>query len=457
MKAERVYLILVLLVLMVIVLGVGSYVRSGGSEIFAATSIAALPAGYVLVLTTYALRKSNAKILLVWCILAMVMIRSVQVWKTGIDFRDELRFIDYSKALFEQGQFLGYLRYYPANIPFAAVFYSLYSIWHNTEVFEVVALIVYPILVFGYLYMTRQIERLSHYKDSVSPLIPAVMFLPFIPTFSILPTYYWPQLLGLGVLFFAFGSVLKLASSESTQTRRALILTIGLSILLVFSHSVSSALYLLTVPFIYLAVSDKSKKRMLLFIEIFTLLLFVAVHYSQYWSTWVQIGRALLGDALAWQRLERYSFPDLGSVGRSSIFMTVAHTGFFVVVGVFVLWRLLRTIRSDFGARSPSSWMLTRTLRSLLSPLRKDPISTAFVGLGVLAFLSAAFIGGNFLDPVRIIGWIALLALPIIIPKNKVGAIVLVVVLVALFFLLVWTVNSPWGSPIGSSVNLNTG
>jgi hypothetical protein len=220
---------------------------------------------------------------------------------------------------------------------------------------------------------------------------------------------------------------------------------------------VSSALYLLTVPFIYLAASDRSKKKMLLFIEIFTLLLFVAVHYSQYWSTWVEIGRALLGDALAWQRLERYSFPDLGSVGRSSIFMTVAHTGFFVVVGVFVLWRLLRTIRSDFGARSPSSWMLTRTLRSLLSPLRKDPISTAFVGLGVLAFLSAAFIGGNFLDPVRIIGWIALLALPIIIPKNKVGAIVLVVLLVALFFLLVWTVNSPWGSPIGSSMNLNTG
>jgi hypothetical protein len=47
--------------------------------------------------------------------------------------------------------------------------------------------------------------------------------------------------------------------------------------------------------------------------------------------------------------------------------------------------------------------------------------------------------------------------LPIVIPKHRAWAFVVVAVLLFFFFLLVWTVNSPWGSPIGSSVNLNDG
>jgi hypothetical protein len=52
---------------------------------------------------------------------------------------------------------------------------------------------------------------------------------------------------------------------------------------------------------------------------------------------------------------------------------------------------------------------------------------------------------------------VSLLALPVVIPKRRGWAFLVVAVLLFLFFLLVWTVNSPWGSPLGSSVNLNDG
>jgi hypothetical protein len=164
MKSETRYLILGLAALLAIIVCVGSYVRTGGSYVFLATSLAAVPAGLVLVISAFALRKADWRVQILWCIFAMIMIRSVQLWKVGIDFRDELRFIDYSKKLFEEGQFLGYLRSYPVNIPFAAIFYGLYSLWHDIEVFEILALIVYPLLVLGYSFMAKEISKTKWYR-----------------------------------------------------------------------------------------------------------------------------------------------------------------------------------------------------------------------------------------------------------------------------------------------------
>lgn len=455
MKRDGLYFVLGSVALLIVISVVGFFVRTGGSDVFLATSLAAVPTGLIIVTVTFLLRKSGHKVQLIWCCLSMVLLRSVQLWKAGIDFRDELRFISYSRALFEQGQFLGYLRYYPVNIPFAGVFYGLYSVFRDVETFEVLSLVVYPLLVLGYYYMVNEIAKLKHYAGSLSPLIPAVMFLPFAPTFSIVPTYYWPQLLGLGVLFFALGGLLSFLNGDSESRKRKLLVVSALSVMLVFTHSISSALYLLTIPFFYWAIQDKGKKRVTVLLWIGTFVLFIVAHYEQYWPTWVELYRALLGDASAWQRLQRFSFPSLGSIGRQGIFMTLGHTGFFIVVGVLVLVRVFRSSSLGSDVSMSVKERIVKLPRSLLQVLRTDPLSSSFVGLGLLAVASAVVLGGNFLDPVRIIGWSSLLALPVVIPKKKGYALVLVVVLLALFFLLVWTVNSPWGSPLGSSQNLN--
>lgn len=455
MKRDSLYFALGSVALLIVIGVVGFFVRTGGSNVFFATSLAAIPTGLIIVAVTFLLRKSGHKVQLIWCCFSMILLRSVQLWEVGIDFRDELRFIGYSRTLFEQGQFLGYLRYYPVNIPFAGIFYGLYSVFRDVETFEVLSVVVYPLLVVGYYYMVNEIAKLKHYAGSLSPLIPAVMFLPFAPTFSIIPTYYWPQMLGLGVLFFALGSLLSFLNSDAQSRKKMLLVVSGLSVVLVFTHSISSALYLLTIPFFYWATQDEGKKRITVLLWIGTFVLFIAAHYEQYWSTWVELYRALLGDASAWERLARFSFPNLGSISRQGIFMTLGHTGFFIVVGILVLIRVFKSYSLGSDVSMSVKERIIKLPRSLLQILRTDPLSSSFVGLGILAIASAVVLDGNFLDPVRVIGWSSLLALPVVIPKKKGYALVLVVVLLALFFLLVWTVNSPWGSPLGSSQNLN--
>jgi len=455
MKSETRYLILGLAALLAIIVCVGSYVRTGGSYVFLATSLAAVPAGLVLVISAFALRKADWRVQILWCIFAMIMIRSVQLWKVGIDFRDELRFIDYSKKLFEEGQFLGYLRSYPVNIPFAAIFYGLYSLWHDIEVFEILALIVYPLLVLGYSFMAKEISKTKWYRGLSEPVIPAVLFLPFAPTFSIIPTYYWPQLLGLAVLIYAIGCLVRLLNTESEKLRQQFVMVTALSMVLVFTHSVSSALYILTVLFFLFASRDNRERRILIWIGLITLIAFAAAHLVDYWSIMRAMLQAMLGDAAAWRYLESYSFPDIGSMVRQGIFMTVAHTGFYFVAGILALGRFFRRMHTD-----ESDSRLRRAFSSLvqrLRDLRRDPILVSFLGFGVVTVLSATFFGGNFLDPVRMIGWACLLVLPVVVPRNRWVALAVVVVLLFLFFLLVWTVNSPWGSPLGSSQNLNSG
>ena len=454
-KRDILYFALGSAALLIVISVVGFFVRTDGSDVFFVTSLAAIPAVFIIVAITFLLRKSSLKVQLIWCCFSMILLRSVQLWKVGIDFRDELRFIDYSRALFEQGRFLGYLRYYPVNIPFAGIFYGLYSVFHDVETFEFLSLVVYPLLVLGYYYMVNEIAKLKHYAGSLNPVIPAVMFLPFAPTFSIIPTYYWPQLLGLGVLFFTLGSLLRFLNSDDQHRKKMFLIVSGLSVILVFTHSISSALYLLTIPFFYWATQDKGKKRVTVLLWIGTFVLFIVAHYEQYWPTWVELYRALLGDASAWERLSRFSFPNLGSISRQGVFMTLGHTGFFIVVGVLVLIRVFKSSSLGSDVLMSAKERLIKLPRSLLTIVRTDPLSSSFVGLGLLAIASAVALGGNFLDPVRIIGWASLFALPVVIPKKKGYALVLVLVLLALFFLLVWTVNSPWGSPLGSSQNLN--
>ena len=458
MKSSREthYTILGLALLLVIVLWIGAYVRGGGSYVFPSTSLAAVPASLILLVMTFALRKADKRTQLIWCIFAIILLRSVQLWKAGIDFRDELRFIDQSRRLFEQGQFLGYLRYYPMNIPFAAVFYGLFSVWPDVEVFETLALLVYPLLVLGYSFMASEISKMKTYKGLSPPVIPAILFLPFAPTFSIIPTYYWPQLLGLVVLFFAVGSLLRLINTVPDRLRARLGVATALSVVLVLTHSISSALYILTVLFFWIASRDRLEKRILVTIGLITTLAFAVAHLVEYWSIVQALMQAVLGDAAAWRYLESYSFPDFGSVMQRGIPMTIAHTGFFLMVSVLVIARAFGKIHHDEGLGSGSH----RTSGSLSSRFRglvRDPILASFICFGAVAFLSATFLGGNFLDPVRLIGWACLLALPIVAPRTKFGAFITVVVLLFLFFLLVWTVNSPWGSPLGSSLNLNDG
>lgn len=458
MKINReIYILIIgLELLLVIVLCVGAYVRAGGSYVFLATSIGAVPAGLILVVSAFALRKADKRVQLLWCVFAIILLRSVQLWKTGIDFRDELRFIDQSRRLFEEGQFLGYLRYYPTNIPFAAILYGLFAVWGDVEVFETLTLFVYPLLVLGYSFMADEVSSMRTYRGLSGSIIPAVLFLPFAPTFSIIPTYYWPQLLGLVVLFFSVGSLLRLLNTEQKRPRRQSGIVIALSIILVLTHSISSALYILTVLFLWLASSDKREKRVLVSTGLVTALAFAAAHLLEYWSIVQALTQAMLGSAAAWRYLESFSFPDINSVASAGIPMTVAHIGFFFVIGILVIVRVFGRSHANDDPGSGSG----RTLSSLmmrLSNLRRDPILISFIGFGLVTLLSAVFIGGNFLDPVRMIGWACLLTLPVVTPRTKLGALITVVVLLFLFFLLVWVVNSPWGSPFGSSQNLNNG
>jgi len=443
-------------ILSIVVICAGTYVRSGGSEIFLVVSLAAVPTGLTLAAITYLLRKADRRVELIWCSLVMILIRSLQVWKVGIDFIDELGFIRISQTLFQEGRLLGYLKYYPVNIPFAGVFYALYTIWRNPEVFEVLAYMVYPLLVLGYYFMVKEILKIKAvHRDFSNPAIPAIMFLPYAPTFVLIPTYYWPQLLGLIVLCFSFASLLHLTSCKSDKARRWVIVVVALAILLPFSHSISTVLFLLTILFFYFTMHDRTKRSTFLFVGAISFITFIVAHLDEYSSIIRRIILALFGDVSAWRYIERYSFPDIASVARRGPIVTLAHIGFYCVIGTLILVQRTHALRVSKSRLSLEPNSFTNLLTSLFQYLRSEPITFSFFGFGILSFVSAVSLGGNFLDPVRMLGWASLLALPQVIPNKKANAVVFMVILLGLFFLLVWTVYSPWGSPFGSSPNLN--
>jgi len=439
--------------LFIVVLFLGTYIRTGGSEILLATSLAALPTGFTIISISYMLRNADKRIQLLWCSLVMILIRSVQLWKTGIDFRDEVGFIKSIQEYFQQGRLSGYLKYYPANIPFVAIFHGFYLIWHDVETFEILAFFVYPLCVVAYYSMVKEITKL--YKNSSTPAIPAIMFFPFAPTFCIIMTYYWPQLLGLTILFFSCAMLLRLLSSRSEKARHRVIALIGLSTTLVFSHSISTALFLLTILFLYLAWDNRAKTGTLLRIGLVTSITFIVTQFDHYSSTLRLITFAILGDTTAWQSIERYSFPDIASAFRTGPIVTLAHTGFFIVVGSLILLRAYRLVTCGSLAMTQPTNHFAESLTLLYKRLKSDTVVFLYIGFCVLSFMFAFFFGGNFLDPLRMMSWASLVALPVIVPSKKVNALLLMVVLLVFFYLLIWTVWSPWGSPFGSSPNLD--
>lgn len=439
--------------LFIIVFFLGTYIRTGGAEILLATSLAALPTGFTIIAISYMLRNADKRIQLIWCSLVMILIRSVQVWKPGIDFRDEVWFIKLIQEYFQQGQLSGYLRYFPANIPFVAIFHGFYLIWHDVEIFEILVFFVYPLCVVAYFFMAKEITKL--YGTSSTPTIPAIMFFPFAPTFCIIMTYYWPQLLGLTVLFFSCAILLRLLSSKSGNARHWVIAVIALSTTLVFSHSISTALFLLTILFLYLTWDNRAKRGTLLRIGSLTFVMFIVAQFDHYSGTLRLIIFAILGDITAWQSIERYSFPDVASVFRMGPIATLAHTGFFIVVGSLILLRAYRLLNYGSLVTTQPMNRFAESLTLLYKRLKSDIVVFLYVGFGVLSFIFAFFLGGNFLDPLRMMSWASLVALPVIVPSKKVNALLLMAVLLAFFFLLIWTVWSPWGSPFGSSHNLN--
>lgn len=443
-----IYLVIGTVSLLIIVFFLGTYIRTGGSEILLATSLGALPTGFTIIVISYMLRNADKRIQLVWCSIVMILIRSVQVWHPGIEYTDESWFIKEALNYFQNGQLSGYHQFYPANIPFTAIFYILYLIWNDIEIFEYLVFFVYPLLVVGYYFMAKEIINL--YGKSSNPAIPAIMFLSFAPTFSIIPTFYWPQLLGLVILFFSCATLLHLLSSESGKARQWVILIV-LSTTLVLSHSISTALFILTIIFLYLTCNDKAKKRTLLYIGFFTFLIFAVFHFNQYSTLLRQIISASLGDIKARQSIMRYSFTDIDSVFRTGPIVTLAHTGLFVVVGSLILLKIYRIFNYSYLVKTQTK----NHFIERLNLLKSDTIVFLYVGFSVLSLIFAIFLNGSFLDPVRMMSWVSLFALPVIIPSKKQNALLLMVILLFFFFLLIWTVYSPWGSPFGYARGLN--
>jgi len=295
--------------------------------------------------------------------------------------------------------------------------------------------------------MAKEITKL--YKSSLNPDIPAIMFLPFAPTFLI-RTHYWPQVLGLGVLFFSCAILLHLLSIESLKAKHW-VMIIASSTILVFSHSISTAIFILTILFLYIACDNRAKKWILLRIWVFTFLMFMFAHYE-----WISIYLRLIifafqGDITALQAIKRLSFTNINSIFRNELLMTLAHTGLFIVVGSLILLRAYRVLNHRFIVTIQSKKLFVEWLILLKS----DIIVVSYIGFSVLSFVFAFFLYGSFLDPVRLMSWASLFALPVIIPSKKSDALLLMVILLTLFFLLIWTVNSPWGFLFGSVNGLN--
>jgi hypothetical protein len=434
--------------LFIIVFFLGTYIRNGGSNILLATSLGALPTGFTIIVISYMLRNADKRIQLVWCSVVMILIRSVHLWRPGIDFGQEAWFIKSILDYFQKGILSGYLKLFPANIPFAAIFYVFYLIWHDVETFELLVFFVYPLLVVGYYFMAKEIMKL--YRTSSTPILPAIMFFSIIPTLANLPPFYWPSVLGLGVLFFSCATLFHLLSSESGKSRQWVIL-IALSTTLVFSHSISTALFILTIFLLYLTCGNRAKRWILLRIGLFTSLMFTVAQYDYYSKYLRLIIFAIQGDIKAWQDIMKLSFTNIDSVFRTGPIMTLAHTGLFIIVGLLILLRAYRLLNHKFIITMQSKKLLVEWL----TLLKSDTIVFLYVGFSVLSFIFAVFLGGSFLDPVRLMSWVSLCVLPVIIPSKKPNALLLMVILLVLFFLLIWTVNSPWGYLYGSVHGLN--
>jgi len=449
-KREVIFLVTGIIVVLTIISLVGFYVRTGGKEILVVTTLAAIPVGFVVIATSFTLRNANRRTQLIWCVALLILLRSVQIWKPGIDYRDELRFIRITEDYFQRGQLSGYLESFPANIPFAGVFYGLYMyIWQDPESFELLAFVVYPLLVLGYYFMINEVSKLKSNLMISNPYISALMLLPFAPVFQIIPTYYWPQLFGLAVLCFSLASLLRLLSCKSG--RKWAVIAIASSILLTFTHNISSALYLITILFLFLTLRDETKRNSLLVIGIITFATFVAAHLDQYSGLARNTVLMIFGSGRAAQGIEHLSFADLASAIAKGPIVTLAHTGILLVVGLLILARLYRAFKTAPHVQKRRLDSLKCFIRCLIA----DPIVFSFFGFSVLAFFSGVFLKG-LLDPTRMVSWASLLALPRVIPSKKANALLLMAVLLALFFLLIWTVNSPWGSPFGSNPNINT-
>jgi hypothetical protein len=435
-----------------IIVLLGMYIRTGGSEILLFTSLAAIPTGMTIVTISYSLRGANVRIQVLWCIILMILIRSVQLWKTGVDFHDEIGFIKITQDFFQHGHLTGYIKDFPANIPFLAIFQAFYSIWPDVEAFEILVLFLYPLLVIGYYFMGLEISK---FRGSAStPTIPVVMFFPFVPIFCILMTYYWPQLLGLAVLFFSVAALLHLISDTSRKNRQWLVAVIALSIVLVFSHSISTALYLLSILFLFLAFDNKGKRKILLGVGSVTFVTFIAVHLDTYSDTLRLIVRAIAGDASAWQSILLFNFPSVTSLLKVGPLVALANIGIIIVTGVLVLLKMYKLLSQEPSALDPQIKSSTKSLVLVYRRLKSDPEIMHFLGFGLLALIFGVFLSGSFLDPLRLLSWASLFALPGVIPRRRTGSILFMAVLLFLFFLLIWTVYSPWGSPFGSSPNL---
>lgn len=250
-KRDLLFLVIGLVSMAIIVFGIGSYVRSNGPNILLATLVAAMPAGFVIVVTSFALRKANLTIQIIWCIALLIMIRSVALWKPGIDYRDELDFIGSTTNLFQHNISSGYLQLFPVNIFFAGIFYGIYTFfWRNLESFEFLQFFVYPLLVIGYYFMVNEVAKLKTNLFFSKPHVPAIMFIAFAPVFTLIPTYYWPQLLGTAMIFFTLGSLLHVLSAQQ-KSIKWIAITIFLSIFLTFVHNITCFLYIGTILFFF--------------------------------------------------------------------------------------------------------------------------------------------------------------------------------------------------------------
>lgn len=442
-KSNVIYLTVGTVSLFIIIFLLGTYIRTGGSNILLATSLGALPTGFIIISISYMLRNADKRVQLAWCSVVMILIRSVQLWRPGIDFGDELWIIKSTIDYFQKGILSGCLKSFPANIPFAAIFYIFYLIWPNVETFELLVFFVYPLLIVGYYFMAKEITKL--YRNSSKPFIPVIMFLPFVPIFTIITTFYCLQVMGLAVLFFSCTILLRLLYIDSLNAKHW-VMVIASSSTLVFSHSISTALFLLTILFLYFSCGNGAKRWILLRIGVFTFLLFTVTQYKLVSNLLRLIMFAIQGDNVALQDIKRFGFTNIDSIFRNTPLMTLAHIGLFIIVGLLILLRAYRLLNHD-----PIVTIRSKTLFvEWLTLLKSDTIVFSYIGSSFLSFIFAFFLYGSFLDPVRMMSWASLFALPVVIPSKKRYALLLMVILLALFFLLIWTVSSPWGYLYGS-------
>jgi len=446
---DVIYLTVGTSVIFIIVLLLCIYIRTGGSYILFATSLGAIPTGFTIIIISYMLRNADKRIQLVWCSIIMILIRSVHLWRPGIDFGDEWNLIRETTYYFQKGILVGYLKSFPANIPFVAIFYAFYLISHDVETFELLVFFVYPLLIVGYYFMAKEITNL--YRTSSKPAIPVIMFLPFVPIFSIITTFYWPQVMSLAVLFFSCAILLRLLSLESLNAKNW-VMIMASSTILVFSHAISTALFLLTILFLYLSCGNGAKRWILLRVGVFTFLTFTLAHFNLVSYVINMIIYAIQRDAISLQVIDQLDFTSIESVFRNTPLMILAHTGLFIIVGSLILLRAYRLLNHDSIVTIRSKILFLEWL----ALLKSDTIVFSYLGFSVLSFVLAFYLYGGFLDPIRVMSWASLFALPVVIPSKKRDALLLMVILLALFFLLIWTVNSPWGYLYGSVNGLTT-